>query len=196
MNLELEYLVGNNDSITLPLFGTVNVVVDWGDTSSDTYTTTGEKTHTYTTAGTYNVIITGNLTIFGNGLNGNTTNFSKLKRVISFGAIGLIELNGAFKDATALYQVPQILPPTITSLKYAFYGATIFNDPNILYWNVINVLDMSFMFYNADAFNQPIRNWTVSNSLKLDFMLYSAKNYVEQPGGWIFNRMITLTGNW
>lgn len=192
----LEYLVGNNDTITLPLFGTVNVVVDWGDTSSDTYTTTGEKTHTYTTAGTYNVIITGNLTIFGNGLNGNTTNFSKLKRVIDFGDIGLIELNGAFKDATALYEVPPILPSTITSLKYAFYGATIFNDPNILSWYVYNVLDMSFMFYNAVNFNQEIGVWTVSSSLKLDFMLYGAKDYTEPPSGWIFDRMIALTENW
>ncbi len=194
--MNLEYLVGNNDSITLPLFGTVNVLVDWGDLTSDTYTTTGEKTHTYTNAGTYNVIITGTLTIFGNGLSGNTSNFSKLKRVISFGNIGLIQLNGAFKDATALYQVPNVLPTTITSLKYAFYGATLFNDPNILAWNVSNVLDMSFMFYNADAFNQPISNWTVSSLLKIDFMLYSAKNYVEQPSGWIFNRMINFTGNY
>ncbi len=195
--MNLEYLVGNNDSITLPLFGTVNVLVDWGDLTSDTYTTTGEKTHTYTNAGTYNVIITGTLTIFGNGLNGNTSNFTKLKRVISFGNIGLVELNGAFKDATALYQVPTTLPSTITSLKYAFYGATTFNDPNILAWNVSNVLDMSFMFYNADSFNQPIGNWTVSNNrLKLDFMLYSAKNYVEQPLGWIYNRMINFVGNY
>jgi hypothetical protein len=194
--MNLEYLVGNNDSITLPLFGTVNVVVDWGDLSSDTYLTIGEKTHTYTNAGTYNVIITGNLTIFGNGLDGNTSNFSKLKRVISFGNIGLIQLYGAFKDATSLYQVPTVLPTTITSLKYAFYGATIFNDPNILAWNVSNIIDMSFMFYNADAFNQPISNWTVSNLVKIDFMLYSAKNYIEQPSGWIFNRMITLTGNY
>ncbi len=194
--MNLEYLVGNNDSITLPLFGTVNVLVDWGDLTSDTYTTTGEKTHTYTNAGTYNVIITGTLTIFGNGLSGNTSNFSKLKRVISFGNIGLIQLNGAFKDATSLYQVPTVLPTTITSLKYAFYGATIFNDPNILAWNVSNVVDMSFMFYNADAFNQPISNWTVSSLLKIDFMLYSAKNYVEQPSGWIFNRMINFTGNY
>ncbi len=194
--MNLEYLVGNNDSITLPLFGTVNVLVDWGDLTSDTYTTTGEKTHTYTNAGTYNVIITGTLTIFGNGLSGNTSNFSKLKRVISFGNIGLIQLNGAFKDATALYQVPNVLPTTITSLKYAFYGATLFNDPNILAWNVSNVVDMSFMFYNADAFNQPISNWTVSSLLKIDFMLYSAKNYVEQPSGWIFNRMINFTGNY
>ncbi len=194
--MNLEYLVSNNDTITLPLFGTVNVSVDWGDLSSDTYTTTGEKTHTYTNAGTYNVIITGNLTIFGNGLNGNTSNFSKLKRIISFGNIGLTQIYGGFKDATSLYEVPTVLPSTITSLKYAFYGASILNDPNILYWDVHNVLDMSFMFYNAIEFNQPIGNWTVSNLLKLDFMLYGAKNYTEQPSGWIFNRMITLTGNY
>jgi hypothetical protein len=39
----------------------INITVDWGDSSSNVYTTSGQKSHTYAAAGTYPVIITGSL---------------------------------------------------------------------------------------------------------------------------------------
>lgn len=56
-----------NAIITLPLRGAVvNVAIDWGDGSSlETMSVQGNATHTYSTANTYNVKITGTLQQFG-----------------------------------------------------------------------------------------------------------------------------------
>ena len=45
-------------TITLPLKGTVNVTVDWGDGSIEPFTSTGDKTHTYARITSYNVCYT------------------------------------------------------------------------------------------------------------------------------------------
>ncbi len=190
---DLVYQVGNNDTITLPLFGTVDVVIDWGDLSSNTYTTTGEKTHTYTTAGEYTVKISGTLSIFGNGLDGNTGNFGKLKKVTSFGTIGLIEINGGFKDAINLIEVPILIPNTIRSFKYAFFGATLLNDSNFSNWVMSNVIDVSYMFYNATSFNKNINGWVFNNLQHTIFMLYGASSYSYEPSGWVLERLNNIS---
>ncbi len=52
-------------TIGLPLNGTVNVTVDWGDGSSNPYVTGGVKTHSYANAGPWTVSVTGAVTHFG-----------------------------------------------------------------------------------------------------------------------------------
>lgn len=48
-----------SEAINIILGGTVNCHITWGDDSSNDYTTTGLKAHTYATAGTYTVGISG-----------------------------------------------------------------------------------------------------------------------------------------
>ena len=67
MTLEFTTTAHNQD-VTLPLYGTVDVTVDWGDIEpDDDYDSAGDKTHNYALAGTYTVSISGNLTQFGHG---------------------------------------------------------------------------------------------------------------------------------
>jgi len=67
----LEYNIATaNTQIVLPLSGTVNVTVNWGDgTSNEVFTTSGNKVHTFSTSGTKTVTITGTLTEYGGNLN-------------------------------------------------------------------------------------------------------------------------------
>ena len=67
MTLEFNTTLSSGTTVTLPLYGTVNVPVDWGDSNSEPFTTTGNKDHTYDTDGTYTVSISGSLTQFGSG---------------------------------------------------------------------------------------------------------------------------------
>ncbi|HSY61292.1 MAG TPA: hypothetical protein VK796_05415, partial [Cytophaga sp.] len=124
----LEYdIVPANPTISLPLYGTVNVSVDWGDGSAvQTFTTAGDKNHTYTSMGTQTVTITGTLTHFG-----STANFSNKKRltkVHSWDGLGLTSLSNAFYSAISLIEVPSALPSGVTDLSYMFYSATLFNQ--------------------------------------------------------------------
>ena len=46
-------------------------------------------------------------------------------------------------------------------MSYMFYKATAFNQPLNL-WNTSAVTNMSYMFYNAAAFNQNLSGWNVT----------------------------------
>jgi surface protein len=168
-----------DETILLPLYGNVNVSIYWDDLTKDDYTSPGDKTHIYALPGIYSVKIFGFLDRFGNGLNTNTTYADKLTAVESFGdnSIGLKSLSGAFKGASNLISVPAYLPPTITSLKYTFFDATSFNDTNILSWDTTNVMVMSYMFFNAQAFTQNLENWNKSNVSEQYYMYYGSETY-------------------
>ena len=183
----------NNQEITLPLYGSVEAYVNWGDgTPEELFETSGNYNHTYIIAGEYQVSISGTLERFGNGIEGYP-NADKLIRVNNFGTIGLISLSGAFKDAVNLISIPSFIPSSIEDLKYCFYGASSFNDPNITSWDISNIKNTSYMFFNATSFNQNIFNWTPTNKLKnFRFMLYGAISYSHIISGWLEDKLDIL----
>lgn len=90
----LSYEVQTSDTYALPLdaSGTYNMLVDWGDNSSDTITAwdQAEATHTYGSPGTYTVTITGTCThhAFGNG-----GDAAKIRTVANCQADGLVSID-------------------------------------------------------------------------------------------------------
>ncbi|NQZ82841.1 MAG: BspA family leucine-rich repeat surface protein, partial [Colwellia sp.] len=62
---------------------------------------------------------------------------------------------------------------------------------DIGYWDVSNMTDMSYMFYNAISFNQDIGNWDVSSVTDMGYMFYD--QYIIQDAEHSFNQDI---GNW
>ena len=190
-DFELEYLVQNNGTITLPLRGTVNVRVYWHDGTQSYYNTPGDKNHTYLTGGTYFVRIYGTLTQFGADSN-TYANADKLIRVNSFGNLGLTSLAGAFRDAVNLVGLPTELPSTIINLKYLLYGATSFNDPNITLWYTGNVENMSYMLFQATAFDQDIYGWNISKVKNRKFIFYGCNAYQKDIDGWFLDKVLNL----
>lgn len=71
----------NSDQFGLYLpAGSYNFEVDWGDGNTETITTSGTTTHTYSTEGIYEVTINTNDGTFAGGLNiGNSTSRDRLK---------------------------------------------------------------------------------------------------------------------
>ena len=193
MVLEFNTNLSDGTSITLPLKGTVDVTVNWGDGSSDdTYTTTGNKEHTYAVEGTYTVSITGSLTQFGTSFP-NAPNIDKLVKVTSFGDIGLTSLKSAFSGAINLVEVPLQLPSTVESLTYMFFSASKFNF-DISSWDVSQVTGMSYMFCAATAFNQDIGGWNVSNVINMSTMFSGATAFNKNIGGWDVSKVTHMTG--
>ena len=184
----LVYTVSSSKTITLPLNTLnnypINISVDWGDSITDTYTTIGNKTHTYSTAGDYLVKITGTLIQFGNGATGYT-NPEKLVRVLSFGNIGITSLSGAFYGCSNLIEIPSSISFSITNLDYAFYNCLTLNDINITYWDMTNVINIDYMLYNAQSFDQNIFTWTVTNLTHFRFLLYQATAFKQPISGWL-----------
>jgi surface protein len=178
------YSVNAGDSVTLPLFGVVNVTIDWGDSTIETVNVAGLKSHIYASEGNYIVQMTGNLEQFGNGIDGYP-NADKLISITSFGYLGITSLAGVFKDAINLEECPDFIPTTVTNLEYAFYGASLFNSETILEWDLTNVVDISYMFFNAISFNQNIFVWNTASLVNKRFFLYGASSFNQPISGWL-----------
>lgn len=179
----LEYNIAiPNTQIALPLSGTVNVNIDWGDgAAQETVITAGDKPHTFVTTGIKTVTITGTLTAYGSSSNGDGN--ARLTKVLSWEGLGLTSLNNAFNWASLLVQVPTSLPSTVTQTASMFYYATIFNQP-IGSWNTAAITRMDKMFEGAWAFNQPIGSWNTAAVTKMDIMFKDAGFFNQPIGSW------------
>ena len=155
-------------TITLPLFGTVDAVIDWGAAGANAgctraVTTPGEVSCTYPAGdgpGPFQVRVSGTVTQFGNGETGYA-NADRITKVVRFGNTGLTSLAGAFKGAERLTDVPPDMPETVTDLSYAFKGAVLFNDPDVRSWGMKtrNVGNMTGAFEDAVMFDQALDTW-------------------------------------
>jgi surface protein len=196
---------------TLPLAGTVNVRVDWGDGTGEIFTTSGNKTHTYATGGQYRVRVQGSLTGFG-------ANVSRPELVgcLSFGRLGITLLTSGLQASANLTQCPSRLPVGVTSLAAMFLNSTSFNqdisgwdtsnvtnmqgtfrsatsfDQDIGSWDVSNVTNMVSVFNDNTAFNQDISGWDVSSATNMDSMFRNANAFQQPLNTWNFVGTVNL----
>jgi surface protein len=185
----------DNQNIELPLNGTVNCTVDWGDGSAtEDFTTTGLKPHTFATAGTYTVSISGGLTHFGKTDESTWPGAAYLTEVPSFGNIGLTSLQSAFYDADNLTSVPAELPATVTDLSHSFHAISQTAITNLSSWDVSNVTTMQDMFHGANAFNQDISGWDVSNVENMEGMFDKAELFNANIGTWNVSSVSNMAG--
>ena len=177
----LEYEIPTaGDSIALPLNGTVDVTVDWGDGTTKDFTEAQNQWHVYATSGTKTVTITGRLTHYG--IKNNEGN-KFLVAVKKWSGLGLESLSYAFSEAANLREVPTMLPATVTSLDAMFIRASSFNQ-NIDLWNTASVTDMRAMFYSATSFNKPVGTWNTQNVTDMSYMFKSATSFNQSIGAW------------
>lgn len=67
----------------------------------------------------------------------------------------------------------------VTDMSYMFYNCKNFNR-SLNDWDVSNVKNMSHMFYNCYKFNQPLDKWDASNVNLADFMFRDC-HALDQP---------------
>jgi len=174
-----------NNTVSVPLNGTVNCSIDWGDGTSESHTTTGFKTKTYANPGVYVVQISGTLTTLSYGNTASTTNNrAKLVRCLSFGNVGLTSLFNGFPNCINLIQCPTTLPSLVTSLFGVFRGCTSFNDSRVGSWNVSNVVGFQNVFDGATVFNQPLASWTPTSATTMAAMFQNASAFNQPIGSW------------
>ncbi|TLF26727.1 MAG: BspA family leucine-rich repeat surface protein [Spiroplasma sp. WSS] len=80
-------------------------------------------------------------------------------------------------------EVPEQLPPEITSLSYMFIHTTSFNQ-DLSKWDVSNVTNMSWMFSVANAFNQDLSKWNTSNVIDMSWMFLYAFLFNGDISSW------------
>ena len=175
-----------NSQYTIFFAHPVNVLIDWGDGSTDTIVNpslsgaTG-KSHTWASAAEYNITVTGSA--FGFGQTSVFLSQSAVTKCLSFGDLGIVSLSGAFLNHTNLIEVPNAIPPDVTNLSLMFLGASSFNY-DIGVWETANITNMFGMFYNAASFNQDIGGWDVSGVTNMNSTFRGASAFNQDIGGW------------
>ena len=137
--------------------------INWGDGSQTGWKDGDDPaglTHTYSSAGTYRVEITGEFPrIFFNSIGDRR----KILTIEQWGDIEWGSMEGAFSGASNLELVASDAPDlrNVTNLSKMFRGASNING-NFNSWDVSGVTDMSEMFYGIFSFNGDLSNWNVS----------------------------------
>jgi hypothetical protein len=183
--------------------------VDWGDGSAiETITNHTLAIHTYASAGTYTISVTGS--ILGWQFN-NTGDRLKMLDVKQWSGLNVSIASGFFgcTNLTATATDAPII--TSTSLLSMFNACTNFNG-SIGNWDVSNVTNFSNTFnvasnfnqdlstwdissattlqqmFRSSAFNQPIGNWNLSNVTRIDSMFRSC-NFNQNISNWDINQI-------
>jgi surface protein len=175
--------VSTSTQFKLPLTTStgLNIVVDWGDASTSTITShlDAAVTHTYASASTYSISITGTLPGFKFN---NTGDRQKILNISNWGVLD-ITTNFAFQGCTNLTCSATDAPTiTTTDLTQTFANCINFNG-NIGNWDVSGVNNMEGMFSSAPAFNQPL-NWNTSTVTNMFRMFRGATAFNQDISAW------------
>ena len=152
-------------TIHIPLGGgtvnnPLNVTIDWGDGSSEPFTTAGIKPHTYAEGAgpRVTVTITGRLDWYGTS---QPIDQAGLLRVENIGfAMGLTSLRGAFRQTTtALEYITPNIPETVTSFEELFQESLCAADLRDM--DTRNITTIRRIFYRSDGTGPNCANWDV-----------------------------------
>ena len=177
--------VDDTRKLRLPLSneGPYDFFVYWGDGTSDYILSAGqpEATHTYRTAGTYTITISGTF----RGWFVAPQDRDNLLNIAQWGDINLGNRGGYFAGCGDLTVTATDSPDLTgtTDMSNAFADAAKFNG-SLAGWNMSNVTNVSGMFSGASAFNQPIGTWNTSNVTNMSEMFKEATAFNQNISTW------------
>lgn len=158
-NMVLTYVVESSNTVALPICGTVDCTIDWGDGDSETVgrtinpdTDSDFIRHTYTYDGTYSVTITGSVErLRSAGM--SESEKSKLTGVGQWGNIGLKSLNEAFAG-TAVRSFAAMADNAfaeVTDVTRMFYGcASLTSVPGDLFNDCVTITEFTSVFEGCE----------------------------------------------
>lgn len=182
-----------NETVTLPYQtnGVYNGIIDWGD-GTQSVNSYDNRTHTYTTSGTYIIKITGRLRIFRFA---NTGDRTKLYRVFQWGSQFDVGVGGAHfygctnlnlsvvSDVLILYRPFQA--SNTQNFANMFRDCTSLTTINrVNEWDVSNINTMANCFYNCVNFNQDLNSWDVRFVTNMSQMFFGCTLFNGNITSW------------
>ena len=211
----------NSEQIFLPYTGTgtYSGTIDWGDGNTDT-NSFANIYHTYATAGTYTIIITGDCIGWDMASAGGSPYWTS---VVNWGQLqlgpdnfgynfaycpnldlssvqgtlnltGVTNFDGLFYDCGSLTTINNINSwdtSAITSMNNVFTSCTSFNQ--VLTFNTSAVTSMNEMFANATNFNSAL-NLNTSSVTNMGSMFDNCTSFNQNIGSWNTGAVTDMRG--
>ena len=171
------------------------LVQSWNDGTTHTKQGGGSPNFKTLTAGTkYVVEVEGNYPAMNANDDSATRALSKcLTSVDYWGSSTTSNATAAFIGAAKLTNVPDSVPAFINTSNM-FSGATSFNDPDIIKWDMSKVSYSNYMFQNATSFNQDIASWNTAKVYNMSYMFAGATSFNQNLSGWDTTTLIAANG--
>ena len=187
MRTEWKIPTGNTE-IKLPVQGTgLNITVDWGDGTAEETFTTSFPTHTYATAGIYEIKVWGTCPKWGYASVNTVSSTSNsdyytytqyLTKVKQFGELGAQQYGFAqCKNLTEVSGDNLVTNRTFektTSMSYMFYNCSNLTSLDVSRFDTSNVTNMSYMFYNCSNLTSlDVSGFDTSKVTNMRYMFYN-----------------------
>lgn len=178
-------------TIKIPLAGTVDATINWGDNTGDQNVTSAKPTHSYSAgdASTRTINISGTFTEFNSSNSYDA--LPCLTEVSKWNNTGTIKAAYAFYADEHISKVQEI-PSTVTTVA-SMFQSTSFNG-DISNWDTSNVKDMSQMFYLNNEFNKPLNSWDTSKVTNFSNMFASSPAFNQSLNDWDTSSATTMQG--
>jgi len=174
-------------SLALRVTESYDFYVDWGDGSGAEHVTTStpNPSHTYDTAGEYEVSIVGTFPRFY--YNGSNVDRQKILEIKRWGDIEWSSFQNAFFGCSNMNITATDAPnlTNVTNFANAFRSCNNFlTTPDLSNWDTSNITDMSATFYGCTNFNGDITGWDTSSVTTMFAMLTGDQNINKDIGNW------------
>ena len=207
----------NGYTLSLPYngIGTYSGTIDFGDGSASVTNSFANRSHTYATAGDYNIKIDGECSRFQYQSHPDRL---LVKEILSWGiySFDVINFNGCKNliggpncldvinlNTTNLFQLfydcenmvsIQFMEDwdvsNITLFFGMFYDNNLFNQ-NLTGWDTSSATDFSDLFRNAAIYNQPVNSFDVSNVTNLR-QTFATSSFNQSLSSWDVSNVATL----
>ena len=184
---------------------TCNYTIDWGDGSTDSYTSCEEyHSHTYASAGTYNIKVTGTINKWScqKFVNANLDPSicdtfcndaeDDVWYAMCMEACGEtqraicgndLSMDGIVDKFPVLIGIESFGPVGLTSRSFANANQLTYVSSKDIP-NANTLTDMGHMFSGAVLFNSDIGNWDTSQTQTMSYMFYGASSFNQSLSAW------------
>lgn len=192
--------IAPDNQIVIPAFGN-NFNIEWQEighpTNSGSAIGNNITTLIFPNSGIYRVRISPGAGTFHRIAFANSGDCRKLLGIEQWGDVAWSSMELAFYGCANLSITSTDIPnlSNVTKANLMFASCAILNGPdNIDDWDMATVTNMSRMFKDATAFNQPIGNWSTAAVTDMSFMFSNARSFNQSIGGWNMEGVTNVYG--
>ena len=185
-------VASDGEVVTLPLksSGVFSGTIDWGDGGATDTLSYANRQHTYTSAGTYTITISGD-TLQGWAFE-NGGDKLKITDVSNWGTIFEFDRTRMFQGCANM-DVSATDVPTIstTAMTSQFYQTGI-TTPDWSAWDMSGVTDYQFCFQLSSSFNGNVANWVTSSTTNIKKMFASCTAFNTSLSTWVTSSLTNV----